>query len=295
MARKVGPTGKKGTSGSVPEQQDDTSKKVAKGKNAFGFETQAETLIKWFQGKAENHDALYQVVDILPYPIEIFAPDGTTVYTNRASLDMVNCKDPTLLIGKYNLLKDPVCMDKLGYRKEIERAFKGETVVVKDFPAPIQDVFERGVIKDKPWEKATMDLFFYPIWQNDKLHFVICVFVVKTLYFGRPEIARAREYIDTHWQDAYDAHKVAGSVSISDRQLYNLFKQYTQTTPGEYYKIRKVEHIKEKLADKNLTIKEVFVSCGEDSHGWFAKVFKEVTGMSPREYRNKLEGASGKG
>jgi len=272
----------------IPKQQGDTPKIAAKGKSAFGFETQAETLIKWFQGKAENHDALYQGFDMLPYPIEIFAPDGTTAYINRAGLDMVNIKEPGLLIGKYNLLKDPVCMDQLGYREEFTRAFKGEAVFVKDFPAPIQDVLERGVIKDKPWEKATMDLFLYPVWQNDKLHFVICVFVVRTLYFGRPDVVRAKEYIDTHWLEAYDSHVVSKSVNMSVAQLYNLFKQHIGMTPGDYAKKVKVEHIKEKLIDTSLSIKEAFASCGEDSRGGMIRVFKEMTGMSPTEYRKQV-------
>jgi AraC-like DNA-binding protein len=59
--------------------------------------------------------------------------------------------------------------------------------------------------------------------------------------------------------------------------------------PGEYHKKIKIEHIKEKLADKSLTIKEAFAVCGEDSRSKFAKKgFKKLTGMSPSEYRKSL-------
>ena len=39
-------------------------------------------------------------------------------------------------------------------------------------------------------------------------------------------------------------------------QLYKLFKQHTYMTPGDYHNQTKVEHIKEKLTDKNLSVKE---------------------------------------
>ena len=124
-----------------------SQKNAPKGKTAFGFETQMAELINWFQNGCENDEPWYQMFDMFPIPIEIFAPDGTTVFVNRAGMEMVNCKDASLLVGIYNLLKDPVCMDELGYRKDFDKAFNGEAVFVKDFPAPIQDVLDRGVIK----------------------------------------------------------------------------------------------------------------------------------------------------
>jgi len=259
-----------------------------KSKTAFGFETQFGELINWFQNGCESDEPWYQMVDMFPIPIEIFAPDGTTVFVNRAGLEMVNCKDASLLVGKYNLLKDPVCMDELGYRQEFDKAFKGEALMVKGFPAPIQDVLDRGVIEEKPWEAAKMDLVLYPIWKNEKLHFVVCVFIVKNLYFGRPEVARAKEYMDTHWQGEYDKEAVAKAVNMSVSQLYSLFKQHVGMPPGEYHRKVIVDHLKERLADKNLSIKEAFAACGEDSQGWAVKVFKEVTGISPKQFREEL-------
>jgi AraC-like DNA-binding protein len=50
-----------------------------------------------------------------------------------------------------------------------------------------------------------------------------------------------------------------------------------------------VDHIKEKLRDKSLSIAEVFSFCGEDSRGAFARTLKKLTGMTPKEYRNSLK------
>ena len=57
----------------------------------------------------------------------------------------------------------------------------------------------------------------------------------------------------------------------------------------DYHKKVKLDHIKEKLMDKNLTIAEAFSFCGEDNRGTYTRTFKEMTGMTPTEYRNNLK------
>jgi len=247
-------------------------------------------VIKYFSILNEYDEPVYQMLDMFPIPIEVFAPDGTTVFFNRALMELNNVKDRNLGIGKYNLLKDPVCMEQMGphVREEIERAFRGEIVIGKGFPIPIQDLVERGLIKEKPFEAATTDVYFYPVWKKDVLILIVCVFVVRNLYFGRPDVVKAKEYMDAHWQGEYLPEKVAKSVNMSVTQLYRVFKEHTGVTPGDYHKKIKVERIKEKLIDKNLTVKEAFAACGEDSRGWLSKVFKEITGLSPKQFREKL-------
>jgi transcriptional regulator GlxA family with amidase domain len=47
--------------------------------------------------------------------------------------------------------------------------------------------------------------------------------------------------------------------------------------------------VKEKLIDTNLSIFQAFNECGMEYNGHYAKVFKELTGYSPSEYRKKME------
>lgn len=57
-------------------------------------------------------------------------------------------------------------------------------------------------------------------------------------------------------------------------------------TMHDYYIKVKVDRIKEKPADRSYNVKEAFAACGEDSRSGFARTFKELTGMTPSEYRN---------
>jgi len=230
---------------------------------------------------------LFQILDMFPIPIEIFEPGGTSVFFNLASMELNNVSDANQIVGKYNLLNDPVCNDQMGLREEIRRAFRGETISIPDFIPPIQDLVDRGIISEKPFEKAFMDLFLYPVWNGEKLAYVVCIFFVKNLYKGRHDVLKAKEYIDKYWYHDFNPHSLARSVNMSVSQLYRLFKQLAGVTPGEYYRKCKVDHIKEKLLDKSLTISQAFSSCGENSRGAFARVFKEITGMSPRKFRSQ--------
>ena len=232
-------------------------------------------------------DIIYRIYDTLPFPIEIFAPDGTAVYLNQAFLELYGVTDMNLALNKYNLLNDPICNDRMGLRESIRKAFGGEAVSISDFRPPVQDLIERGHIKEKPFESAFMDVYLSPIMDDSKLRFVLCVFIIKSIYKGRPEVAKAKEYLDQHWEGDFNPRAVAKSVNISVTQLYKLFEQHTGMTPGDYHKRCKIEHIKEKLADKNLSIKEAFAACGEDSQGRIARVFKKMTGLSPMQYRDQ--------
>jgi AraC-like DNA-binding protein len=233
-------------------------------------------------GKPElNH----QVYDMLPVPMEIFAPDGTCMFMNRAWLAMINCQDPKLGVGIYNLKHDPACLGIFG-QEVMDRIFRGEAVTVPDFPAPIQNVADRGVIDEKPWEAATMDMLLLPVWDGGVFTCTICVAIVKNTYEGRADVARAKAYLREHWLERFDLEALAAAAgSLSSRHLRRVFAEVTGRTPHAYYQKVKLEKIQELLLDGSLTVAEVFTACEVDSHRTYFRLFKEKTGMTPSEYR----------
>ena len=67
-----------------------------------------------FQMLIQNKELVFQFMDMFPFHIEIFTPDGTAIFCNRATLEFNNITDASLIIGKYNVLKDPVLNDQMG-------------------------------------------------------------------------------------------------------------------------------------------------------------------------------------
>ena len=235
-----------------------------------------------------NREFVFRLFDNFPLFIEVFAPDGTSIFMNRVGMELINVKDASLIVGKYNLLDDPVCNDQMGLRDMIQKAFSGEAVVLYDVTAPVQDLVDRGVVSEKPFEKSYMDWYLNPVKHNGELVFVVFVCVVKKLFYGRADLTRVKDYMDSYCQKKFDPAVVAKALNMSERQLYKLFSKHTGMTPGDYHRKCKIERLKEKLADKSINVKEAFLACGENSRGNIAKVFKKMTGMSPSKYRNSL-------
>ena len=258
---------------------------AAQGKAKVNISKDIENLSAPFRALIGNEGLNYQLLDLLPIPINIFAPDGTAIFVNRASMEMVGNTDASKMVGKYNLKHDPVCLEILG-QELIDKIFNGESIAIPDFPAPIQNVYDRGVIEEKPFEAATMDMFLLPLWDGDTFTCTVCFFTVKNMYKGMADIAKARQYIDMNWRDEFDIDKVAQSVNLGKRQFQRIFKDVTGKTPLEYYQDTKIEKLKEKLLDHSMSVEQAFEDCGVDYYGkTYRNLFKEKVGMSPSDYR----------
>lgn len=56
---------------------------------------------------------------------------------------------------------------------------------------------------------------------------------------------------------------------------------------GNYILDVKVEKAKEMLKGADMTVSEVSLAVGYDNFSYFSKLFKDRTGVSPKEYRKK--------
>jgi len=239
------------------------------------------------QSLVKNPEIMFAAFQLLADPVQVFAPDGMLVFSNRAWLQFNGVPDASLVVGKYNLIEDPVCNDQLGLRDGIQRAFRGEPVLAS-MPAPIQDLVDRGVIDKKPYEAAFLDTRLIPVIDGGRLVYVINTFTVRRVYSGRPAVALARQYIDEHWAQPFDADAVATAVSSSYSSLAPRFKQETGRTLNDYYQHVKVEHMKELLMDSSLSIQQVLTACGVKARSWGERVFRAKVGMTPSEFRKGL-------
>lgn len=245
-----------------------------------------DEIVAAFQKSFENKAMFFQFMDNFPYTIEIFAPDGTSVYVNRKGCEEMNVADPNQVVGHYNLVNDPVCNDVLGMRDDLTRAFKGETIIIKDARVPYEDTGARYDKKDENFDQALyMDISSFPLRsENGELAYVVMIFQTKLSYKGKSEIIKAQQFINEHWRDNYDIKTIAKAAGLSTSRFTELFKKHTNETPFDYYKRTKIQKIKEKLLDPNLNVEEAFDACGVAYDGHYARVFQEIVGMTPKKY-----------
>jgi len=249
------------------------------------LENKQDGLIVSFKAFSDNEELLAKVIECFPYPIEIYAPDGTTVFVNKYMLAMSRIDDPDKVIGKYNIFKDPAVI-KTGHIAAVKRAFQGETVFFNDIRVPLEEIAQRYGVQDFDVEAVYQDITLFPILNdNNEVMYVVAFFINKRIYRGRNEIERAKEYIESHWNEKFSLDAAAKAACLSKAHFAKLFKKHTGITPHEYYTNYKINKVKEKLLDTNLSIAQAFAACNMDYNGYSARIFKEKTGVSPSEYR----------
>jgi len=85
---------------------------------------------------------------------------------------------------------------------------------------------------------------------------------------------------------------VAAAVHTSIFYFCKLFKKVTGTTFTEFVSRTRVEKAKNLLLNPNLRVSEIAYEVGFQSLTHFNRVFKQIMGESPTEYRGHLPKAA---
>jgi AraC-like DNA-binding protein/ligand-binding sensor protein len=100
-----------------------------------------------------------------------------------------------------------------------------------------------------------------------------------------PLVRRARAYILANQADPIDLAKVAQAMHVSTFYFCKMFKKATGLTFTEYLSRVRVEKAKKLLLNPHLRISEIAYDVGFQSLTHFNRVFRQVVGQSPTEYR----------
>ena len=73
---------------------------------------------------------------------------------------------------------------------------------------------------------------------------------------------------------------------ISEVHFRRLFKKIYGYSPIKFVQNIRINKAKQLLIDDNLPINQIALKCGYDDTFYFSRIFKQVTGLTPREYRN---------
>ncbi len=246
-------------------------------------------IIGSFQSFSGEKELLAKVIEFFPYPIQVYDPDGTSVMVNHAMLKEYHALSPDMIVGKYNVLKDPSVI-ATGRLHELKRAFRGETLFFPDIKVPLEDIAERYGIRDFDVEAVYQDITVFPILDDAKqVVYVVAFLINRRVYRCKDEIGKAKEYIENHWLDKFDAGRTAEAACLSKAHFSKLFKKHTGVTPHEYYINYKISKLKEKLLDMNLSVSQAFAACNMDYNGHSARMFRKKTGVPPTVYRKVTE------
>jgi len=102
-------------------------------------------------------------------------------------------------------------------------------------------------------------------------------------------VLRVVQYIDEHYTDELQQEDLVRLASMSSTKLKNLFRQFTGYTMTEYVLAKKTDRASHLLADADLPVEEIARQVGFDTASGFSTSFKKRTGLSPSEYRKRIE------
>jgi two-component system response regulator YesN len=117
-------------------------------------------------------------------------------------------------------------------------------------------------------------------------NFITTVFLENKQKQYSRHLIRAVEYIGRHYAGEITLHTVAEAVSVSEFYLSHLFRKEMDTTFSDYVCRIRINKAKEILKrDSDIRIQEIGELVGFNDPNYFAKSFKKLTGISPREYQ----------
>jgi AraC-like DNA-binding protein len=240
-----------------------------------------------FKNAFSYGDFFYNIIDNFPYPIEVYARDGTTFMVNRAMLRDFNIPSKDIIIGKYNIFKDQEA-EKSGLCTLVRDIFNGKTLTLTDIKMPVKSMRESYKPGTSDICAVYQDATGFPILDEEgKVSHTVVLFITRRIYKGNPGIARAMEYLEGNWNKAYSLKETAKAANLSPYHFVRVFKRNTGLTPYNYYMKIKIKHLLEMLCDENYTIREAFNACGMVYSGHSFSVFKKHVGVTPKQYREK--------
>lgn len=102
-------------------------------------------------------------------------------------------------------------------------------------------------------------------------------------------VINVKKYINDHVEEKLTLNKVADAFNISSNYLSILFSKYNEIGFTDYINQCKVNEAKKLMTDSKLKIYEISDVLGFESAFYFSRVFKKVTGVSPRDFICQLE------
>ncbi|MBS1629650.1 MAG: helix-turn-helix domain-containing protein [Bacteroidetes bacterium] len=105
---------------------------------------------------------------------------------------------------------------------------------------------------------------------------------------GDERILIAQHFIEAHYSQPIPIEQVAAQAHMSKRNFIRKFKEATGNTPIEYIQRVKMEAAKKTLENTDSDMNQVMAEAGYNDLKSFRKVFRQVTGLNPQDYRRKF-------
>ncbi len=108
---------------------------------------------------------------------------------------------------------------------------------------------------------------------------------VNRQFSGEDAFNRALDHVNENYMDDITLDALAAYAGFSRYTLSRMFRQHTGQTFTQYLNKRRVTMAEELLASTKMPVTQVALQCGFNSIATFNRVFRDVRGCTPTQYR----------
>lgn len=109
---------------------------------------------------------------------------------------------------------------------------------------------------------------------------------VKSVYSEQRYMGKALQYIEDNYHKDLNLAVVSNYISVNYSYFSHTFKEYTGCNFVDYVKRVRIKAAKELLKDTEFKVFEISEKVGYKNPKQFTRVFRELEGISPKEYRS---------
>lgn len=91
-------------------------------------------------------------------------------------------------------------------------------------------------------------------------------------------------YISENYDNNISLDNLARIAGMNPKYFCRYFRSMTERTPIDYLNYYRIECACEMLSTKDITIKEVAISCGFNDESYFIKTFHKYKGITPKQF-----------
>lgn len=144
-------------------------------------------------------------------------------------------------------------------------------------------IFERHAKARKIWQELSSVEAGQNLKENEEAARMIAI---------REDI---RIFIENNYMKELSMQDVAKALRYADTYFCKLFKQCFRVNFSTYLNQYRIEKAKERISSTRDSVKDISAACGYTDPNYFGRVFKQIVGMTPSEYRLQIVGRSLKG
>jgi AraC-like DNA-binding protein len=106
----------------------------------------------------------------------------------------------------------------------------------------------------------------------------------------RPErhAEKIMHWVEAHYTELFDLNELAKELHLSKHHVSHLFRTETGSSITDYVIARRIRQACWLLQTESISVESIGVLVGIPNFSYFCRLFKKITGLTPKQYRDSV-------